>query len=123
MFKPSSAHLYHGHDYGPVYECSPCQAWVSCHKGTTTPLGRLANKELRGLKMDAHAAFDRIWQGRYARKHGQDPGYTKGMARGGRYKRLAELMEMSRETCHIGMMDEDQCRKVVEICHSGDLDE
>lgn len=43
------------------------------------------------------------------------------MARGGRYKKLAELMGLSMAECHIGMFDEEQCRKVVELCASGAL--
>lgn len=57
-FLASSARVYHGRDYGPVWACLPCAAWVGCHKGTTQPLGRLANAELRKAKMAAHAAFD-----------------------------------------------------------------
>jgi hypothetical protein len=45
------------------------------------------------------------------------------MARGGRYKKLAELMGISKKECHIGMFDVDQCRRVVEICSSGALQE
>jgi hypothetical protein len=123
VFQPSSAHVYHGRDYGPIYECAPCSAWVGCHPGTDTPLGRLANKELRQAKMAVHAAFDPIWKARYARKHATDPRYTKGMARGGRYKRLAELMGIPREECHIGMFDLAHCQAAIRICKSGELDQ
>lgn len=29
------------------YYCAVCEAWCGCHRGTTKPLGRLANAELR----------------------------------------------------------------------------
>lgn len=123
VFKPSSAHVYHGRDYGPIYECAPCEAWVGCHDGTDAPLGRLADAELRKAKMAVHAAFDPIWKARYERKHAVDPKYKKGMARGGRYKRLAELMGIPREECHIGMFDLTRCAAAVMVCKSGALDE
>jgi len=123
VFKPSSAHVYHGRDYGPIYECAPCGAWVGCHPGTETPLGRLANAELRMAKMAVHAAFDPIWKARFERKHAADPAYKKHMARGGRYKRLAELMGIPRAECHIGMFDLERCQSAVRICESGALDE
>ncbi len=117
----SSKEVYNGRDYGPIYLCRPCDAWVGCHKGMTKPLGRLANAELRKWKIAAHDAFDPIWRRRWIRKHSEDPKYKKGMARGGRYKKLAELMGIPRAECHIGMFDVEQCRLTVEICQSGAL--
>lgn len=102
-FRPSSAHLYRGTDYGPVWECAPCQAWVGVHRGTETPLGRLANKELRRAKSAAHAAFDPLWK--------------KGpMERASAYKWLAGQLEIERADCHIGMFDVAMCQRVIEIC-------
>jgi len=119
----SSTEVYGGRDYGPIYLCRPCWAYVGCHPGTTKPLGRLANAELREWKKRAHAAFDPIWRERFARKNAIDPTYKKGMARGGRYKCLAELMGITRQECHIGMFDISQCQQVVELCAAGLLTE
>lgn len=121
-FLASSEVVYHGRDYGPIYICAPCKAWCGCHPGTTRPLGRLANKELRGWKMKVHAAFDPIWQARFERKHAVDPRYKKGMARGGRYRKLAELMGIPKEETHIGMFDVELCKRAIAICESGALD-
>ena len=121
-YLPSSATIYHGHDYGPVYACLPCDAWVGCHPGTDKPLGRLADAELRAMKMRTHAAFDPIWKARFERKNVIDPRYKKGMARGGRYKVLAELMGIPRNECHIGMFDVARCQRAIEICNSGALE-
>src|ERR1700677_2903088 len=55
IFLNSSAKIYGGRDYGPVWYCDKDQAWVGCHRGTMSPLGRLANAELRKLKMNVHA--------------------------------------------------------------------
>jgi hypothetical protein len=98
-FLPSSAPVY-GRDYGPVWRCEPCGAWVGCHKGSDTPLGRLANKSLRAMKIRAHDAFDPIWRG------------TK-TKRGSAYAWLADQMGLDRKDCHIGMFNEDQCQLVV----------
>ncbi len=84
------------------YRCAPCKAHVGCHPGTTKPLGRLANAELRRLKMDAHAAFDHLWAG-------------GRMKRASAYKWLAGALGIDPKTCHIGMFNEDECRAVVDV--------
>src|ERR1044072_1392050 len=48
--------------YGMIYLCEPCGAWVGVHRGTNVALGRLANRELRKWKKDAHKYFDPLWQ-------------------------------------------------------------
>jgi len=115
----SSAAIYRGTDYGPLYICHVCQAWVGVHRGTFKPLGRLADGELRRAKMETHHVFDAIWRTRYAVKKARDPDYSRGMARGGRYKALAEAMGIPRSQCHIGMFDVVQCHVAIEICKLG----
>ncbi|GAA0567720.1 zinc-finger-containing protein [Halomonas salifodinae] len=114
---PHRPDLYHK----TFYQCAPCDAHVGTHPGTDKPLGRLANAELREWKQRTHAAFDPIWKDRYLRKSAADPDYKKGMARGGRYKRLAELMGIDKEDCHIGMFDVAACQLAIQICESGAL--
>jgi hypothetical protein len=121
QFFTTSEAIYNGRNYGPLYVCLPCQAWVGCHPGTTTPLGRLANAELRRAKMQAHEAFDSVWRALYERRRASDPSYPRGRARGSRYKRLAALLGIPPRQCHIGMFDVDQCLRVVEIFRSGAL--
>ena len=104
------------------WHCGPCEAWVGCHPGTEIPLGRLADAELRLWKQKAHAAFDPIWKARLERKRAADKKYTPAMARGGRYAALADAMGIPRPHCHIGMMDVDTCRRVVEICEKGGIE-
>jgi len=86
-----------------IWRCQPCKARVGCHPGTQVPLGRLANAELREAKQAAHAAFDPVW------KDGH-------MKRGQAYSWLAERLGIHGKDCHIGMMNEEQCRRVVELC-------
>lgn len=92
------------------WHCEPCNAYVGCHKGTTRPLGRLANAELRQAKQEAHAAFDPLWK-----FHTFKDGYQT-MTRTMAYKWLAEQLEIEVTVCHIGMMDVEMCRRVVEVC-------
>lgn len=98
------------------WQCAPCDAYVGCHppahrngKGGqgdgTTPLGRLANAELRKANRRAHDAFDPLWQARH-------------MSRQSAYKWLAEQLGISPENCHIGMMDVEGCNAVVAAVES-----
>ncbi|EJN06451.1 zinc-finger-containing protein [Herbaspirillum sp. YR522] len=98
-------------DYGPIWTCAPCKAWVGCHDGTTNALGGLANAELRDWKIKAHAAFDPLWKAKMARD-----ACTKSKARRAGYKWLSEQMEMPIKRTHIGYMSVEECKKVVEIC-------
>jgi hypothetical protein len=86
--------------------CKKCDARVGCHPGTTRALGRLANKELRDLKMKAHKAFDPLWF-----EYG-------GMSRTVAYSWLSKELGIDCSFCHIGMFDEDTCRKVIEVCEA-----
>lgn len=83
--------------------CRECDAYVGCHPGTTMPLGRLANAELRRAKQQAHAAFDPIWK-------------SKDKKRGEAYEWLAGELGISKDNCHIGMFDVETCKRVIEIC-------
>lgn len=85
-----------------IWRCHPCDAHVGCHPGTDIPLGRLANKELRKAKMEAHAAFDPIWR-------------SRRMSRSKAYAWLAKSMGLTTAQCHIGMFDVAQCRRVVDL--------
>ena len=104
---PHAYNLYHKQ----FYHCEPCKAWVGCHDGTETPLGRLANAELRAAKSRAHIAFDALWRAKMNRD-----GINQSAARGAGYKWLAKQLGMDRANCHIGMFDVETCSRVVLIC-------
>ena len=106
------AHLVTGKEIYPhrqdlhskrFWTCSTCDAYVGCHPGTTTPLGRLADATLRMWKSRAHSAFDPIW------KNGS-------MKRSQAYKWLSEKLDIPPEKCHIGMFDVDLCKRTVKLC-------
>lgn len=102
--------VVYGKSYGMIYYCEDCKAWVGVHNGTDKALGRLANAELRGWKIKAHALFDKLW-----RKKMQQ-GFSKKEARGKAYSWLTEELGIEPEETHIGFFDVDQCKKVVELC-------
>lgn len=88
------------------WKCTNCpDSYVGCHPGTETPLGRLANTELRKAKMAAHATFDPIWK--------------KGvMTRKEAYAWLSSMLGIHPDDCHMGMFDVDTCSRVVAACNS-----
>lgn len=99
-------------NWGKMWVCSnypECDSYVGCHKGTTIPLGRLANAKLRTLKKEAHKQFDPIWK-------------SGLMSRGGAYRWLADMLRIDLKDCHIGMFDIGLCRKVIWLCRQQDND-
>jgi len=104
--------VVYGRSYGMIYICVPCDAYVGVHKGSNRSLGRLANKELREWKKLAHAAFDPLW------KKKMSAGFSKHEARSKGYVWLSNQMELHIDETHIGMMDVDKCKMVIEICNN-----
>ncbi|AJF08211.1 zinc-finger-containing protein [Geoalkalibacter subterraneus] len=107
----SSREVYGGRDYGPIYLCRPCDAYVGCHPGTTDPLGRLADKDLRKWKKKAHDAFDPLWKEKARREE-----CGNGRARRAGYRWLADQLGIAFDECHIGMFDIETCQRVTKIC-------
>lgn len=103
--------VYQGRSYGGmIYLCRPCDAYVGCHKhqdGTPgdRPKGRLANAELRKLKIQVHHFFDPIWTAAIEKR-----GWSRSRARGAAYKWLAANTGIAPADCHVGMMDNAQCK-------------
>ena len=81
-------------------------AYVGCHGDTNKPLGRLADSELRYWKSSAHRAFDPIWKG-------------GKLNRSAAYKKLASVLGIKTQDCHIGMFDVKTCRKVIDVINKG----
>ena len=93
--------IIYGKSYGMVYLCKKCDAYCGVHKGTNNALGRLANKELRYWKKEAHKYFDMIWN-------------ECGENRSDVYKRLSVFLKLPSEYCHIGMFSIKTCKEVVD---------
>ena len=101
-----SATVYHGRSYGMIWDCRPCDAYVGVHKNSRDfkPLGRLANRELRGWKQRAHAAFDPLWLGLGAK-----------MKRWEAYAFMQQAMGLTSEDAHIGKFTVEDCKNLVSI--------
>jgi hypothetical protein len=91
------------------WQCRPCHAHVGCHPGTDKPLGPLAKRQLRQLRMEAHTHFDNLWKEAMKRE-----GLTKGQARRRYYGWLAH--QLGGTPSNIGHMDELGCSRVIAIC-------
>ena len=91
-------------DYGPVYACPQCTAYVGTHKHDESPKGTVADYDDRELRKTAHAALDPYWRG-----GGQ-------LSRGQAYAKLARELGISGADCHIGHMHGDQLHDVIRVC-------
>ncbi|MGL4631546.1 MAG: zinc-finger-containing protein [Leadbetterella sp.] len=88
--------------YGMIYFCPNCKSYCGCHKGTNKSLGRIANRELREMKKDAHRYFDFIWE-------------SGIMSRRDAYRKLSIYLGLPIEYTHIGMFSTETCKKVIEF--------
>lgn len=119
--RESSAHVYGGRDFGPIWECPDvtCTAQCGCHPDGS-PLGTLATKALRQLRMAAHDRFDVLWKPWEAQKLAYPDetrviGKLRGAMRSRAYAWLAEQMGIHKDACHIAMMDEATAKRAIEI--------
>lgn len=98
---------FYGKDYGTnMWVCRPCDAYVGTHKRTDQPKGTLANKELREWRMKAHKAVDPLW---LSNKGSRTKARTKV------YRWIQQVMSLSKEEAHIGMMDKEQCQRLIKF--------
>lgn len=114
VYKTSSMHLFHGINYGPVYECDPCDARIGADPNTGEPKGTLANKPTRLLRQKAHQVFDPLWKAKYERE--RKDGCSWDEARTAGYEWLAKHLGIRYEDCHISRMQEDQLQVVIRVC-------
>ena len=104
LAKWTSNDVVYGRKYGKsfmCYWCKNCDAYVGCHNNTKNPLGTMANKELRKLRIECHNLFDKLWKG------GE-------MTRKQAYKYLEEKTGIK----HIGKTNREEClniKKIIEI--------
>ncbi len=90
----------YGRNFGKSYMCywcKDCDSYVGCHENTRRPLGSMANKELRQLRMKCHDLIDKFW------KEGN-------MNRKEMYRMLNEKFG---RTVHIGWSNEEECREII----------
>lgn len=104
--------VHHDRVYGRSYgewpwmlRCLNCAATVGLHPFTNIPLGTLATKAIRDARMAAKDVFQPIWE-------------SGEMSRSQAYAWLAQCMGLEPKECHIGMFDQQQCERVVELCEA-----
>lgn len=98
--------IYHGKSYGFVWVCKnypKCDTYVGCHKGTVTPLGELADYELRRWRNKAHAVFDPLWLKER----------NKGKKRTEVYEEIG--IQMGKIPLHIAECNVEECKQLIEI--------
>ena len=86
-----------------LYVCARypvCDAYVRTHPGTKTPVGEMANGELRALRRTAHSYFDQLHRSGY-------------MSRREAYRWLAGTIGAPLSQAHIGYLGEHYCRLVI----------
>ena len=93
-----------------IYQCQNCSARVGCHKGTTRPLGNVANEALRLNRIETHHIFDAYWKSQH-------------MTRTGAYKWLSQHMRLPAKQTHIGGFEMDQCQQVIDFCGGDETSE
>lgn len=94
----------YGRNYGRsymMYLCKPCDAYVGCHRNSRTPLGTMANAELREWRKKAHFVFDPLWKDR---KHKR------------RHQLYSEISRHFGKEIHIAESDVEMCKQIIEWC-------
>lgn len=100
----------------PRWKCDVCGGHVGCHPGTQKPLGTPATKELRDARSKLHEQmFDPLWKtaveaGGYTETTCQQRKRIRQRARHRVYAYLADRLGLTRDECHIGMFNLEQCR-------------
>lgn len=95
--------------WGLYYRCSgypTCDVIHSAHQNDGKPMGTPAGKELRQMRRKVHATFDPLWID--AKKRGVPD------ARKLAYRWLGAQVGRDEQTCHVGMFDEETCRRALD---------
>ena len=104
MILTDSSKIY-GKDYGKIYLCTNCNAFVGVHKKGDKTLGTLANSILRTKRKETHQVFDKFWK-------------DTNMSRTEGYKWLSEKMGLPFNSTHIGYFEMEECQKVIDLCNN-----
>lgn len=94
--------IYGKTKFGMRYRCPVCEAHVGVYKGTSVPLGTLADKELQEYRKKVHYFFDSMWQ-------------KKNWSRTKAYAWLSKQLNLPKEKTHIAMFDLVTCKKAINV--------
>jgi hypothetical protein len=95
-----------------------CNASVGLHP-TGKPMGALAKRSLRLLRTQAHKHFDKLWKEKAFRQAVATQTASnihEAEARKEGYQWLSKSLGIPLEFMHIGMLNIEQCRSVIELC-------
>ncbi len=97
-------------DHGPVWICASCQAWIGVRPRSRqhTPLGRLANADLRDAKKRLHDVLEPLVVAKM-RRDGVKPFEARGKA----IKWLASELNFTLSTPSIHALTLDQCEQAI----------
>lgn len=90
----------------PYYVCArytACDAYVAAHKDTRMPMGTLADKNLRCKRIEAHKAFNRLWE-------------SGLMSKKQAYRWLQASLALPEQEAHIGRFSTFRCEQVIQMC-------
>lgn len=106
LLRPAS--VVHGDkaidDY--LYVCSRfplCDSYVGVHKHSLKPLGTLADKTLRGKRIEAHKIFNRLWESGIMKKWQA-------------YKWMEAKFGLNSQQAHIAKFSGYMCDELIAIC-------
>lgn len=85
-----------------LWLCRPCNASVGCCRGSTVPLGTLANANLRAARARARDAFNLIWR-------------LGGKSKKGAYMWLAAKLGIEPKVCHFDLFTDEQCERTAQL--------
>lgn len=97
-------HLWRSYPKGrePIYLCVNCNAYVGCYPDGR-PMGKVANTVLRLKRQETHRIFDQFWK-------------KQGWSRSAAYRWLARSLNIPEQDAHIGLMEMDECERVIRLC-------
>ncbi len=108
FLRPASSVGHFGEAYKDkeYYVCANyprCDSYVSAHRDSRLPMGTLADAHLRGLRREAHLAFNRLWKDRF-------------MSIDEAYRWLQLKLGIPKSEAHIANFSEYRCNEVIRLC-------
>jgi hypothetical protein len=89
-----------------LYVCSrypACDSYVGVHRNSLKPLGSLADKELRGKRIEAHRLFNRLWESGLMKKWQA-------------YKWMEAKFGLNCQQAHIAQFSVYMCDELIAVC-------
>lgn len=80
-----------------------CDSYVGAHEGTLLPMGTLANGDLRNKRIQAHRAFNRLWE-------------SGTMKKWQAYRWMQAKFGLCSQQAHIAMFSEYMCDQLITEC-------